>query len=402
MEEHASEEPTSGDESGEHDPEESGRRNKLWDVLRLLVSFILIGIILYFIPFRDRVETRDGDVYHGRVIHWEKDPGVVRIKTADGDVKTFHDDEVNFEGERPYHPGLLSTWSTVELKIALPFFLLFPVMYLLTAYRWKLLLEAQGINIVMWRAIQYTWIGLFFNNISLGMTGGDVAKAYLIGRRLKEKAGGLISVVVDRAIGLVALLVLTIFASMFRWNFYPIRMVGITVCIFLLVLFLLGWAVFHPWFRSLSPVVWLKEHLPFTDAFQAADRAVRTYFDKPVVLLKTFGISLFCHCIIIVICIAFGLSLGIQEAGLTDYFVFYPVATAISALPISARGWGVGEMSYVYFFGLVGVSGASALSLSVMIRLSLTLWSIPGGLLTTLPGAGEIDTTNDDGEPKTK
>ncbi|PNQ96029.1 hypothetical protein C1S70_25715 [Azospirillum argentinense] len=52
-----------------------------------------------------------------------------------------------------------------------------------------------------------------------------------------------------------------------------------------------------------------------------------------------------------------------------------------AALPISLNGWGVREGAFVAGFALYGLGATDALALSLMIGLSVTLSSLPGGLL---------------------
>jgi uncharacterized membrane protein YbhN (UPF0104 family) len=60
-----------------------------------------------------------------------------------------------------------------------------------------------------------------------------------------------------------------------------------------------------------------------------------------------------------------GRALGI-DVGLAPFFVFVPIVTAITMLPVSISGIGVREGGYVLLFGYLGVSAGEALSLSII------------------------------------
>ena len=71
-----------------------------------------------------------------------------------------------------------------------------------------------------------------------------------------------------------------------------------------------------------------------------------------------------------------------------DYFVLVPVILIVSAIPIGPNGWGVGEAMFGYLFSkfAAGATAAQtmytrAVSLSLLYRLHLTLWSLLGGLI---------------------
>src|SRR5690606_18844377 len=94
-------------------------------------------------------------------------------------------------------------WSFLAAAI-----LLLPLSYLLTSYRWHVLLAAQGINIGMARTFVINMVGAFYNSFMPGSTGGDLAKAYYASKYTKDRTRAVLTVLVDRIIGLLALLVL--------------------------------------------------------------------------------------------------------------------------------------------------------------------------------------------------
>lgn len=88
--------------------------------------------------------------------------------------------------------------------------------------RWGLLLRAQGIALGWVRVAQIYMIGTFFNLFLLGSTGGDALKMFYALREPSargKRAGAILSVVMDRMLGLLALILIGIvFVSMrYRW-----------------------------------------------------------------------------------------------------------------------------------------------------------------------------------------
>jgi uncharacterized membrane protein YbhN (UPF0104 family) len=75
--------------------------------------------------------------------------------------------------------------------------------------------------------------------------------------------------------------------------------------------------------------------------------------------------------------LATGLGLPIP---ITTLFAFVPVALLTAMVPISFAGWGVRELSFVYFLGSAGVSAEAALSLSIAFGLLRVLIGAIGGL----------------------
>ena len=81
--------------------------------------------------------------------------------------------------------------------------------YFLSALRWYFILHALGIPIRLRPCAEIFAMGTFANNLMLGGTGGDVVRAVYVSMHLhRDRAGGVISVLLDRAAGLLGMLTL--------------------------------------------------------------------------------------------------------------------------------------------------------------------------------------------------
>src|SRR5438270_7681862 len=79
----------------------------------------------------------------------------------------------------------------------------------ITAWRWNLLLRAQDIQLPYTRAWGLTMIGMLFNVVIPGAVGGDLVKGYYITRAAPgRKSHAATTLVMDRAVGLIGLLLL--------------------------------------------------------------------------------------------------------------------------------------------------------------------------------------------------
>ncbi|HZL99647.1 MAG TPA: lysylphosphatidylglycerol synthase transmembrane domain-containing protein, partial [Planctomycetota bacterium] len=76
----------------------------------------------------------------------------------------------------------------------------------LSIVRWFMLMRSVGVETTAWTVFRLGWIGVFFNNVLPGLTGGDLAKAvYATRDHPNQRTDAVISVIVDRVIGIVAL-----------------------------------------------------------------------------------------------------------------------------------------------------------------------------------------------------
>src|SRR5262249_16204019 len=84
--------------------------------------------------------------------------------------------------------------------------LIFPLTFLITGIRWHWLMQMLGIRISLARAFVLNMVGAFYNTFMPGSTGGDVLKAYYVSKFTDMRTHAVMSVIVDRLIGLVALI----------------------------------------------------------------------------------------------------------------------------------------------------------------------------------------------------
>ena len=79
---------------------------------------------------------------------------------------------------------------------------------LVTTLRWDQILRSQDIRLPFTRVFVLNMVGNFYNSFFPGSTGGDFLKAYYASRQTTHKIRAMVSVFVDRIIGLLALVIL--------------------------------------------------------------------------------------------------------------------------------------------------------------------------------------------------
>ena len=76
------------------------------------------------------------------------------------------------------------------------------------------------------------------------------------------------------------------------------------------------------------------------------------------------------------------MSLGITQMGFAEYTFVSPIIGLISSLPTSIMmGLGVGELSMKWLLSSQGVAENLAVTLSLMFRVRIVFWSLPGGVV---------------------
>src|SRR5580698_3626290 len=111
----------------------------------------------------------------------------------------------------PNHPvveiGVIRMVRQAKPKWLVAALAIFPLTIVITSIRWHELLKALDIRLALSRTFVLNMVGLFYSTFMLGSTGGDVLKAYYVAKQTHHRTRAVMSVLVDRAIGLVALII---------------------------------------------------------------------------------------------------------------------------------------------------------------------------------------------------
>jgi len=274
--------------------------------------------------------------------------------------------------------------------------------------RWHVLLHSVGLDTSMWTVFRLSWIGNFSNNVLPGLTGGDLVKAFYVTREHpRQRTDAVISVIVDRIIGIVALALIAavvIPLDFERYRQAALLVYGFLACTVLGAIFVLSRRVK----ARLRLVMERLGRKPRAEGeglsmLGKIDRATSVYRHRLGTVAVALGMSVVVHMLLIVGIWLFGMALtqgraagapvvgvglaerqheldNLRHLGLTTYCSIVPIIMIISSLPLAPAGWGVGEQAFVFFFGTVGVVAADATALSLTYRLTATLISLLGGV----------------------
>lgn len=253
--------------------------------------------------------------------------------------------------------------------------------------RWQLLLRVQELELRFSRATSIWFTGMFFNAFMLGATGGDVIKAWYAAHETHhKKAEAVVTVVVDRIIGMFALLLVAlvamgwfhekVLADVALRSFAVVTLGGVVGAIATGLLSL--WDSFP---RQFPRVIALFTRLPGYELGCRLINAFRVYARHPAVLTKTILLSFGVHVAVImsVVCVGYALRISTTN-GMTDYFLYLPIINTIAAIPISIAGLGVREGMYAQLLGQVGVLTKQAVALSLLGYAAMLVWSLVGGV----------------------
>lgn len=255
-----------------------------------------------------------------------------------------------------------------------------------TTFRWQLLLRPVGLRLGFLRVLHFNYLGLFFNNFLIGLTGGDLVKAILISRGTDRRAAAALTVFVDRLIGLVVLAGIAGVACFARLGNRDFLVAAAIVWGFLGSFALFCLVYFNRRLRAAQWIRRLRRALPGRGILIELDEAGRAYRGQWAILTGAVLLSIAGHAASIAGAFLLARALGATVA-LVDVLIYFPVVMMIASVPISIGTWGVGEAAFVGFFRKVGMPETTAVGLSLLVRLSQMIWTLPGGILLAIDPA---------------
>jgi len=368
--------------------------------LMTAVKFLFVGGMMWFvftlIDFEDRlVHLVDQKVVQEDVIEiqgdWRADPVTF---VQDGTERREPASRVLEDGSQvDVRPGFLSYLRNLDVGWFALGALCYCLTVLIAGTRWWWLLRVNSMNVSLVEALRFTWIGVFFNTVFPGSTGGDVIKAlYIMKRCPGHRVQALVSVGVDRILGLGSLALLGAICVLFALDQFST--IAMAIWGVILGVGLLGVVAFSKRLRELVRLTWLLNRLPgkLRSALQMVDKAVFFYRDQRSVIALSLLLGICNHVLSVLCVVCLGMAIGVGMPTF-EYFVLVPVINIVSAVPIAPNGWGVGELLYGYLFAEHGAQHLSnvtdaamamrtrGVALSILYRTVLTGFSFLAGLL---------------------
>jgi glycosyltransferase 2 family protein len=255
----------------------------------------------------------------------------------------------------------------------------FVVSQAILASRWWLLLRTQGIRIGIWAAIRLHFLGLFYNNAMPGSVGGDLIRAWYVTKHTEKKFEAVLSIFVDRFIGLLSALIMAGFCYFVLLRNVdleagPKAASGILKWAVIAIAVLVGLIAVLPAGRRL--LVKIYQH-GVTFAKKLGTAAV-LYGRNPLTILAAFGLTFILQGIVITGFWLIGQQIGI-EAGAKYYFVFFPLTWGLGAIPVSVGGAGIVEGGLaVLFIEIAHTARVPAVAIALIQRAVWIVAALPG------------------------
>ncbi len=377
---------------------------RLLPLAKIAIAAGLIALIVWLVPVTDQIALpgptkADDRKVAGRILDrdgleatFESEEGEVLVLTLAAESGAEENAIVSIrrpDGEveappsrgtvRPrLNKGILTVVRNARLDLLLLAVGLIIAGSLLAIYRWTLLLRAADVATGLWRAVSLTFIGLFFNTVMPGLTGGDLVKAVYIARDHRtKKTEAIITVLLDRVLGITGLALVAGLIIPLRFEEYAT--VAPWIYGFLFTLVVLGCVFFSRRIRSAVRLDEILKRLPLQEFILKINQAVFLYRYRKPTVVAALGLSMLVHLIIITGIGVIGRGIGL-DVPMQSYYAIMPIVLIVMALPISPGGLGTGEAAAIYFWAPQGVSASEAFSLLLVYRMAQIAVSLIGGV----------------------
>lgn len=282
--------------------------------------------------------------------------------------------------------GVLRMVRQADIRFIIAALAIFPVTILITSLRWHELLKALDIHLRVRRTFVLNMVGMFWNTVMpTGSTGGDVFKAYYVARQTHHRTRAVMSVAVDRAIGLAALIILGGAMAAMQRHIPRCRQVALASAGILAVSILAIVVFYVPRLRRLCGLDFVINKLPMQKQVRNAVETLQIYGQRPLLVLVALIVSFPVHMIVITAAQFCGIAFGLH-LNLFYYWMAVPVIVLASAIPISPQGAGVMEYFAIKLLEPQGVTVAQAFALTMSIRVVQIFWNLTGGFFVLRGG----------------
>jgi len=252
------------------------------------------------------------------------------------------------------------------------------------ALRWKVVL---GDGSPRWSyLVRLYLIGGFFSLFLPTMVGGDAVRAIAASRATARPGGTVASVVIDRSLGVLALMIYAI-AGMVLMPDFSIRLLQAAQ------LHVRGWAVALAAVALLIVVVaggfLLRRSTRLRDGLRDAGHAARELVNSPRQLLLALTLALVVQGIYLLLwlVLARATALPIPPGTL---LLAVPVVTACAMLPITLNGLGVREGAWLLLLSGQGIPPAQIVTFSLLYFLTNLVTGVVGGLVFVVRGTEAV------------
>jgi glycosyltransferase 2 family protein len=248
-------------------------------------------------------------------------------------------------------------------------------------WKWLLLIQVFNRGIGFFRLLANTLIGKLWGTFLPSSLGVDVVRAYYLNRDVNNPTQVTASVLCDKLLALVALLLVAFVGMLQSPEELQHPVFRLTLLVGTLAVISLIFVAVNKGAASIVSRMLGQVRLASLGQFiQRVNAAMQTYSSVPLVLFWSFIASCVMQLVRILSVWLMALALGI-DVSFTFLMLIIPLSMLLIMLPISIGGIGLREGILVGIFNLVGLDATDGFSLGLGVTLTDLLLSVAGGVV---------------------
>jgi len=263
--------------------------------------------------------------------------------------------------------GVVSKVRITTLLSTLPLYFL---SFIAGIWRWQYLVRAVNLPISLYDTTRMTMIGIWFSSVMPGgsVIGGDAARiAYIAKQCPNRRTDAAVSVMIDRALGLMSILVIALLSVMLNEQIF-LQNRWVKVIFFILFAGLFGLLILllvsqsEPIRQRLEYLPWVRK-IPGSRVIFNALAAFHDYRECRSALLKGHLVSYIGHGAMIIAIMLLARELDIH-LGIKEYLFAISVGLITAMIPISGpAGVGAGNVGFSATFSLLNAGYGAELAI---------------------------------------
>jgi len=256
--------------------------------------------------------------------------------------------------------------KSADYRYLFPIFLILFLSFILKTFKWSILVKKQGIKISFLQLIKLNLIGQFYGIATPGRLGNLIRIYYLKEYTKKSYSQSSVSVILDRLVDLIALLILSSIGVLIFIQYLSSSFIYFYLGILFLLSLIVFFIVNQKWnekqlkffYQKLVPEKYKK-------SLKSAYYSFYQNFPNKIDFFLVIFLSLSFWIILMTGSYFIARSIGIDISWI--YFNgALTISGIISLLPISINGWGVREATLSILLSPFGVSIEQVLTFSIL------------------------------------
>jgi len=291
-------------------------------------------------------------------------------------VILFHSKEIDIK-------SLLGHIRSANKPFLLLAFSLSLLNYILCFFRWNILLKAANIHLPIKRVVISFCGGVFFSLFLPSSIGGDFARSVDLARHTQKTKEVIATVFMDRLSGYVGLVIIALFSLFLGWKMVnnDIAVLASVVAIVLVLIFILLILFNKFLYTKVNNFLHTPNSGRIKESIKNLLEEIHYFRDKKRVLLESLVLSLIVQANGPIAFYITARALGVSGVKLLYFFIFVPIISAITLLPIAIGGFGIRESTSVFLFAKAGIDGISATAIALLNSYFIFIFGVIGGMI---------------------